>query len=380
MLLILLKMAGCKEPYEPSGIKGDTGYLVVDGMIVNGTDSTFITLTRTTGWHDSTNIVYEQNALVQVEGADKSIYQLTGKPNGVYTIGGLHLKSNVDYRLRIVTTNGNVYASEYVPVLATPQIDSVSWKQETNLLNENYKDLSIYVNTHDPDNKTRYYLWQYVETWKYHAAIQSKVMFYNYDIIKMTREDQDKMYYCWQSDSSKSILTDTSIKLAQDVIQMKQLTYVTGNSLKKSLVYSILVKQYAITQSAFEFYEIMKKNTEQTGSLFDPQPSALKGNITNLTHPADPVIGYVSIATQAAKRIYINKDFFYNYPEDCVVQNLYEMDVSKIPYPQTYYPVDFIYDHGNNYVIGYIIAPSSCVNCEKNGGKNTKPYFWPADM
>ena len=42
------------------------------------------------------------------------------------------------------------------------------------------------------------------------------------------------------------------------------------------------------------------------GSLFDSQPSQLKGNIFNVTNPDEMVIGFVSAGTITEKRIYIN--------------------------------------------------------------------------
>ena len=380
IILVLLRLEGCRVPYEPSAIKGITGYLVVDGMIVNGKGQTVIILTRSTGWNDSIDIVYEQKAQTHVEGTDNSVFPLKENANGQYTADSLNLNPALTYRLKIKTSDGNIFTSDYVPVLKTPPIDSITWSQDTDKVDRTLTDLTIYVNTHDPLNNTRYYRWNYEETWKYHSDLVSKVHVNDFQILTNSQADQDKLYYCWQTDNSNSIIIDNSVKLSQDIISMKQLTSIQGNSLKKSFIYSILVKQYALTQKAYEFYGIMKMNSEQTGSLFDPQPSEINGNIKNITNPSEPVIGYVSISTLSANRVYISRNFFYHYPASCTIQLLYSLNFTDIQYPIINYPVDYLRDHLTQKITGYIIAPSACVNCEWMGGKSLQPVFWPDSL
>ena len=150
IILVLLRLEGCRVPYEPSAIKGITGYLVVDGMIVNGKGQTVIILTRSTGWNDSINIVYEQKAQTQVEGTDNSVFPLKENANGQYTADSLNLNPALTYRLKIKTSDGNIFTSDYVPVLKTPPIDSITWSQDTDKVDRTLTDLTIYVNTHDP--------------------------------------------------------------------------------------------------------------------------------------------------------------------------------------------------------------------------------------
>lgn len=377
-IIALMQLTNCKELYDPSIKAVQSGFLIVDGFIVSGQGETIIYLSRSTGLHDSVDIIYERKAIVQVEGEDNSIYALNEKIDGQYTADSLKLNTGIMYRLNIKTTDGNTYVSDFVPVLTTPPIDSISDKQEVNAENDNLSDLNIFVSTHDPNNNTRYYLWNYEETWKFHSAVKSFVKDSNNVIFYISQSDQDKLYYCWKSNKSKSILIGNSNKLSQDVISMKPLTSIKGNSLKKSLVYSINVKQYALTQKAYEFYEMMQKNTELTGSLFDPQPSEINGNIKNINNPLERVIGYVSISTLSSKRQYLDKHFLYVYPKYCEMKN-HNLDVYSIKFPDENYPVNFIKNLSGD-VIGYQIAPSECVNCERQGGSNVKPVFWPDSL
>jgi hypothetical protein len=51
--LIILLSYSCREVYEPPAVKSENNFLVVDGTIVNGDDSTVIKLSRSRNLADS---------------------------------------------------------------------------------------------------------------------------------------------------------------------------------------------------------------------------------------------------------------------------------------------------------------------------------------
>ena len=79
--------------------------------------------------------------------------------DGIYTSSNLGLALNTEYRLKITTANGKEYLSDYMVAKKTPPIDSLEFRQEE-------KGVQIYVNTHDDSNNTRYYRWDFDETWE----------------------------------------------------------------------------------------------------------------------------------------------------------------------------------------------------------------------
>ena len=187
----------CRDLYEPGLVSSDDSYLVVEGVLNAGSGPTDIRLTRTFKLDDSARLRGEQNASVTVEGKDNTTRQLTMTSDGIYTSPNLNLVLNQEYRLRIVTANGKEYLSEYVMAKKTPVIDSVSFRQ-------NDKGVQIYVTTHDNTNNTRYYLWNYEETWEIWTYYFSKYKYENDMVYRRTSADD--VSTCWKYGYSNDIL------------------------------------------------------------------------------------------------------------------------------------------------------------------------------
>ena len=129
VFFLLIIVFACREKFALSVKSPPTGYLVVEGFINTGLGSTDITLSRSNIVSDQT-IHYETGAAVQVEGDDNSIYSLSESSPGVYHSDQLHLGIAQQYRLRIKTTSGGEYLSDFTEVRSTPPIDSVNWERK----------------------------------------------------------------------------------------------------------------------------------------------------------------------------------------------------------------------------------------------------------
>ena len=57
---------------------------------------------------------------------------------------------------------------------------------------------------------------------------------------------------------------------------------------------TFLIFQNSITREAYDYWDKIKKVSQQHGSIFDVPPSAVKGNIYNISDPQDPVLGFFS--------------------------------------------------------------------------------------
>jgi Domain of unknown function (DUF4249) len=366
-----VSLVNCKKPYNPPAINFDNKFLVIDGSLVNSPDSpTVITLSRTVKLTDSTQAFYpETGATVSIEDSSGGTFALSETPNGMYKSLPLVLNASNKYRLKITTSVGEQYASDFVQMQQTPPIDSVTWMQQG--------DVMVYVNTHDPSGNTKYYQWDFTETWQNTAPLVSELGVQNGLIYYVSDRPLDQRYNCWSSDHSTDILIGSSIALSSDVISMAPIAVVPDNSVKIGVRYSILVKQYAITEQAYQYLSILKKNTENLGSIFDAQPTQLTGNFHSLKNPEEMVVGYFTASSVQQKRIFIsNGQVSWNYVyngRSCDLLTIQQNATNFLiyNYPDTAYSA--YYFSGTT---GLTLARVSCIDCTVQGGTNVKPAYW----
>lgn len=380
----------CKKPYAPTLIERDNNFLVVEGLINTGNDSTFFKLSRTVKLSSKNAPQSELNAIVTVESDQNVSYQLQETGNGVYSAASLGLPSNLKYRLRIKTSDGKEYLSDFVEAKDTPDIDSITYKEENN-------GLQFYVNSHDPQNSTRYYRWDFNETWEYVSLNQSKYKYENgFPVYRLPNHyPAEDIFHCYKTLPSHQVILGSTAKLGQDVVFMQPVTFIAAESGKISYGYSVLLKQYALTAAGFSYWQNLKKNTEQLGSVFDAQPSAIPGNIHCISNPAEPALGFISASSVKAKRIFVPHfatNLYvpsYTAPPDlgACPQGFITVDPSasfeyrlsqKFGSGDTVL-IDAVSPPGIPIIIGYHYAAKECVDCRAKQpfGTNTKPAYWP---
>ena len=281
-------------------IANNANYLVVEGVINTGSDSTIVKLSRTVQISAQTTANPELHAAVTVISSANTLYPLTETGRGNYGTAGLNLSASNTYSLKIVTANGKTYQSDFLPVKNSPPIDSVNYIVGSNAIQVN-------VSTHDPANMTTYYRWDYTETYRIHSYYTSlyELQTVPFDTVVL-RKAADQVNTCWVTDTSTTIYLASTKRLKQDVVGQQELTAIPITSDKIADRYSILVKQYALSPDAYSYWEQLKQNTEQLGTIFDAQPSSLPGNYHCLSNPAEPVIGYLSVGAVSEVRIYID--------------------------------------------------------------------------
>ena len=373
----------CTKPYVPAAITAPAAYLVVEGNINTGTDSTTIQLSHTTNLSSVITSAPVSNATVAIQDNQNGTYSLNNLGNGTYSTGLITLDPTRTYRINITTAEGKNYVSDYVPAKSSPPIDSIGFFIKGN-------GIELYVNTHDPNNNTHYYRWDYIETWEFHAKYQSDFVTNGDSIIN--RPPDQQIFRCWTNDISTDIELGSSAKLTQDVIYQNPLVFVPSNSEKLEDRYSILLKQYAMTTDGYNYYNLLKQNTENLGNIFDAQPSTLTGNIHCTTNAGLPVIGYITAGTAQLKRIYINNgqlpaSFIATYPYDCgLPDSALFKDPRTIPMNQnTVLPlIPLINDYvptsaitTQSAIIGYEYSDRDCADCSIRG-TTTPPNFWIA--
>jgi len=373
--LVLLALA-CKQRFDPPVTTPPNGYLVIDGIINSGNGPTNIRLSRAISLSDTSRVKYERNAQVRVEGENNTSFTLPETAQGLYSAASLPLAAGVKYRLYVRTTDGKEYNSDYTSAIKTPPIDNIRWEQPS--------DLTFFINTHDPQNKTRYYRWEWEETWEFHSAYTTTLKYLRNSFGEITGIDylypnmnyDTNNYVCWKTEFSTNLLIGSSAKLAKDSIDLP-IHFIPFASEKVSQLYSILVRQYALSKAGYEFLQKMKKNTEQTGTLFDAQPSELKGNLHSKNNPNEIVIGYVEVCDMQEMRIFVKPTDLqgWNYRSGCMEQKV-PNNADSIRAYSYLHPTNVAELSPTGDILSYYASGTPCVLCTTKG-VHFKPSFWP---
>lgn len=356
-----LVVNSCIEPFSPPEVTNPETYLVVDGFLnVNG-DTSRILLSHTQATNDDKLVEKETGATLTVEAENGENYRFLDMGDGSYKLPPAAFSQDTKYRLLIRRADGRQYESDYVVVSKTPPIDSISHR-----VDPDRNAMMIYVNTHDPNNATRFYRWSFEETYEYRMAYYSSLVrdVKNRAIIPRT----DNVNVCWRTLQSRDIKLGSTIKLSQDIIRDVPVNIVDIPTNKLYFGYSILVKQYGLTREAFEYWTDLAKTTQGTGSLFDPQPSQVTGNIHSKADAKELVFGYFSAAQEQKTRVFI-RERLGAYPRCQAPDTLDFKDALEGSAVLLYY-------YQGLPKSGYLGTSESCADCRSQGGTTTKPAFW----
>jgi hypothetical protein len=367
-----LLFAGCKIHYDPPVNSANEHYLVVEGYInTNGPTQIKLTRTRSISRGDTAAYINETGATVVIRDNQNNFYPLTETGTGNYS-ATYHLDSTEQYQLQITTSDNKIYRSDFVSCQPSPAIQDFYW-------DFNQGSVWVYINTSDPHNKTHYYRWEYSETWEFHSQYYSILKYNPNDSTVIPRTVP--VFVCYRSQHSSEILLSNTTKLQQDIVSKKPLIFIPTHDRRISVLYSALVTQYALDSTAYSYWNAMKGNSKDIGSIFGPQPNQTPGNIHNINDSSEKVIGYIGAGTPVQRRLFISNSEMpagWNIRPTC----------TDAEFPNSKETLA-LYFGGNSFIPiikdttlsgdlkGFISASGTCVDCTLAGGTLVKPSFWP---
>jgi len=365
VLMTLILPGSCIEPFDPD-IKRYENILVVDGLITDKKEEYTIRLSRTLKF-DESRAKMESGALVEVVDDLGQLYTFTESSLGVYTSDtssfvGVPGRS---YMLSIQTIDGLIYHSSSDLLKAAPEIDSVfyRYKEETLADNEKLQGIEILLHSEDPQNKTRYYRWEWLETWEF--------------AVPYTKPGYEAREFCWASAPSNQIVISNTMQLSKDVVNDQFIYFVDNRSNRLLKTYSTLIRQYALTEATYSFWREIELLNEHTGSLFDPPPASVTGNVTNENDPDEPVLGYFQVSGVSEERFFFKHEelpSLFRAPTEYEFCSTIDVVGLGEAYIQNGWIVMFRYfelDIEHTILINY----AACYDCTARG-TNKRPDYW----
>jgi len=368
-------MFACIKSYTPVIESNAENKYVVSGKI-----------TDKEGWQEvnvSLSSPIEISMYIPISGCQVTIkddignsFQLEENDPGSYKIwlGEEHLIPGTAYMVSVHTPSGEIIESTYDTMQQGPILDSVYYEIEdlpTSNPDEFLRGVQYYVDLHAESVDCRNFKWEIEQTFEFHAA-NAREYYYDGEFHKIDPPDSST-YVCWTTSLVKNVYTLSTRDLSQNAFIKFPLHFVDVHKPYLAILYSILVKQLALSEEAFYYWEEVRANSHELGGLYEKQPYAIKGNLVNLTHPEKDVLGYFFAASESSRR-YFYKD----------IEGL-ELDVTdycnELPlgrkgwreYTWSDYPVYYYFPP----VIGLRILNNECVDCRLLSGTTTKPDFWP---
>ena len=360
--------------------------IVIEGRILAGEESV-IHLSYTTPINSEEETTDILNAQVYVIGQNgyRSEAAEFDIEDDCYVIDTRRLENNTLYAVE-VTVDGETYQSEFQPLLISPEIDGVTWQ-------EHESSISIHVTTQAEKDAPRHFMWSFDEDWEIHADVDMRgndtiKPYYVKDQYPDLTETRNPYLFCWMHDVSRNVLLHSTANLSENVLENIQLHEISIEDIRLSYIYSIQVKQWSLSDEAYNYYSILKRYTEEDEGLFTPVLSDYRGNITCTSHPNKRAHGYVLASSVTTKRIFIyEKDFkhmrsLYETP-NCFARN-WERDALSFAAVLNSYPWKspwvIMARDGNPWDQDALMYTWYCVDCRQTiGATKKRPDFWPND-
>jgi hypothetical protein len=374
---LLLLMVCCIEPVEIKSVTYDE-LLVVEGYLSGETKQHKISLSNTSRLNDR-EFNAEQGASVTIQDNDGGIVSLTENEPGIYYTPIYAGSPGKSYQLNIQTKDGRKYTSSQVKFKNTPDIKNI-YAEYVGDRRPDENGVTIYLDTEDPLGLTRFYRWEYEETYEIRTPFPSNFQWTGGNNVVFRDQPVD---HCWASDSSENILIATTANLQSDKIVKHRLRFIPAGSHLMRIKYSLLVRQYALDETSYIFWKMIHDVNETQGSLFDIQTGAVRGNIRSDASPEDLVLGYFDAGAVIEKRVFLSPANFISsgfkipeYLSVCLNYVPVELSINDIgAYMEKNHEsmeISEIIGFGN---VTLLLLPKFCCNCTKEG-TNVKPSFW----
>ena len=400
ILFSLFIICTCIDPYTPK-LKGYDSLLTVDALITNANTSCTVKLTGTMqNQNEIPPAVSDANVYLTDDAGNTSTLINTG--GGIYKTDSIEFKGEVGrtYVLHIGTNDGREYESDPCLMYPVPEIDSVYFEKDQQVINNGTQSLdgiSIYLDSKEGDNN-QYLRWAYEETWKFKVPYPKK-----FDYVRGADPDlpgfvpvNDVKEFCWNSNRSDEILIRSIIKGQAEKIKKQPIFFIpTEKSNRLLYQYTVLVKQYSISKNEYDFWNNLKQVNETGNDIFARQPYTVLSNLHNIKNPKERVLGFFQMSAVSQKRKNIVYDdvgyiglHFYSAPcQSWQIDPSFYGGACQCP-PSTwddvyqnmtvfsgYFFTEPLYDLTGKILSKIVFTTLECSDCEVTGS-HTEPYFW----
>ncbi|HEY4652147.1 MAG TPA: DUF4249 domain-containing protein [Pontibacter sp.] len=331
VLLVLLLSYSCVDPLELK-IDDNAQQLVVDGMITDEAGPYTVRLSRSkpyATYHDNWSTA-ETGAQVTIADDKGNQETLQEAEPGLYQTSSEGIKGQVGntYVLTITTKNGERYTSAPETIAPVPTIDNLYFEVRPQLmLNDEDVVQTVYVanvllDTKDPAAQKNYYMWQWQGTFR----VSTQPWDYS-EKVRGVRVPMPKdcCEICWVTANTNRVNVTDDRLLNGGNLKHHLVTQIPVIPQTFGFKYHMEVKQLSVSEAAFDYWNMLKTQIETGGSIQDPPPAIVIGNITSVTNPEQRALGFFGASAVTKQSIFILREELgipvgaYVMPDDCRV-------------------------------------------------------------
>lgn len=328
--LTLFLLMGCIDPVSFK-FEGQVRHMVVESQFTNVAEINYVKLHYSNPYGrlyssvDSTSTVY-------VTSAEGEYYTFYHDQGGIYraeqTTRGIEGHT---YTLHIVTQDDLLYESEPVTMKPVVPITDIhfaydeAYHAETGdrepTLTAGYQ---IYVDYEDPVREKNFYRWTAKKDYEVNTFPELHLMDPCPPVPVCPPDPKPCCKQCWIRETEEPFSFNSDyLSDGKKVVNQKALFIPFKKYLNVKL--KLTLYQHSITEEAYNFFSALNQQRQNTGGIFDPPPSELKGNIFSVQDEDKQVIGIFDASTVSEKEITIERrnipytmdEFIYN--DDCRV-------------------------------------------------------------
>ncbi len=363
--LIVILQNSCVSEFIPETDE-EQQLVVVEGLITDQPEAYSIRLSKSIPLGDRASATPLTRCRVTVSDDLGNVFFAHETVPGTYLTDPASFRGIVGRKYSLQITSGGQtgsvvhYESFPVEMKPVPPIDSLYYEKK--IISENGgfyqpdEGAQIYIDTHSPDNSCKFYRWEFDETWE----------------IRLPFTVPNSI--CWIYANSEQINIKSTSAISEDRVSRYPLNFVSNETDRLKYKYSMLVKQFSLSEDEFGYWDKLRNISEQVGGLYDITPSSIPSNITCLEKPGEKVLGYFSVSAVSSKRVFVKDNFggIIDLYSTCIADTIWTGD----PIPNLGTFIWVIIDHD-------IPPPSYRVTTYEKGcydctvrGTTQEPSYW----
>ena len=272
--------------------------LVIEGLMTNQPTPYKVSVTYTSskrGARSATEATGVSEAQVSIsDDLGNTVKLIQGKPGEYLTADSAFVGvPGRNYTLSIRLSDGKQYTSRPEKLLPVPGIDQLYYEVNDQLKNIEWAGIYVYVDIQDPAETADYYRWLATG---YSMRPSTGVC------CPWSRPPETcaKCYtQCWMR--TDNLAANTFSDELVNGYRIRQPVFISPIRMRG--MHLVEVSQYSLTKEAYRFWERYEEQRIRTGSILDPLPEPIEGNVYNVNEQNDVALGYFGASSVYRKRI-----------------------------------------------------------------------------